>query len=358
MSNNPNLPESENTVDMLALCINACKSLGRGLVAMFKGIGVAIAACVGFVVRHFFLLLGAGVCGLVIIIINNHSSSERHLEGEAQLYCNIPLQNIEIEIDKLGSRIGDANLLASMLDINADLTRKISKISFGYGMDVDDDDEVDYVEYDKLKAGNIYAEKILKGGAGGDQLVKTPVKVKVEHYGFLKVSTTSNPAEFQEISHAICHYINQRPALQVLRALTYQELVTNIAEIEKQKNMLDSLLQIEYFVNSKLRAASFAQGGNKLVLADYKSTDRNLDGTIDYHDIISLTKQQNEMTTRLAKANEVVMIQSDFVPVATASVLTLNIGWLTLWMICFVVGALIYDYRKPLGEYIRKQRQK
>ena len=358
MSNNPNLPESENTIDILALCINACKSIGRGLAAMFKGIGVAIAACVGFVVRHFFLLLGAGVCGLgVIIILNSRSASERRLEGEAQLFCNVPLQNIEIEIEKLGSRIGDADLLASTLGIDAQLARRISKISFGYGMDVDDDGEVNYVEYDKLKAGNIYAEKILKGGSNGEQLVKTPVKIKVEDYGFLKVSTTSSPAEFQEIGHAICRYINQLPALQVLRALNYQELVTHVAEIEKQKNMLDSLLQIEYFINSKLRAASFAQGGNKLVLADYKSTDRNLDGTIDYRDIISLTKQQNKMTTRLAKSGEVVMIQSDFVPVATASVLTLNIGWLTLWMLCFVIGALIYDFRKPLGEYIRKQRQ-
>lgn len=363
MSNNPNLPESENTVDLLALCINACKSIGRGLAAMFKGIGVAIAACVGFVVRHFFLLLGAGVCGLVIIIILSGQSSVQHqYVGEAQLFCNVPLQNIEIEVDKLGQLAlsRKSSTLASLLDIDIELSKKIHYIQFGYGMDIDDDGELNYTEYNKQLSANVYTEKILKGGQNSnEQLIRTPVKIKVNDYAFLKILTnTSSTEEFKKIGHAVCHYLNQRPVLQTMLQLKRMEIETEMAEVEIQKDMLDSLLRIEYFINSKLKAASFAQGSSQLVLADYKVDGSGLNGTpVDYKDIIHLTQQKNALNTRLAKANDVVVIQSDFVPhfIRTR---TFKIRLLVLWMTCFVVGALIYDFRKPLGEYIRRQRQK
>lgn len=360
MSNNPNLPESENTVDLLALCVNACKSIGRGLTAMFKGIGVAIAACVGFVVRHFFLLLGAGVCGLVIIIIlSGLASEERYLEGEAKLRCNAPLQDIEIIVDKLGQQtVTSTVLLASELRLDPKLVKKISLISFGYGMDIDNDNKVDYAEYDKNKATDIYKETILKGGNSAEQIVKTPIRIKVADCGFLKIgASSSTPAEFQKMGQAVLDYINRQPSLQLSRQLACHEMEMQITEITTQRDMLDSLLRIEYFINSKLRAASYAQGGDKLLLADYKNDLRNSNGTsVDYRDILSLTEQKNKLTSRLAQAQDVVKLQSDFLPLATAT-RTLKFGLLLVWMTCFAIGALIYDYRKPLGEYIRRQRQ-
>ncbi len=362
MSNNPNLPESENTVDLLALCINACKGIGRGLAAMFKGIGTAIAACVGFVVRHVFLLLGAGVCGLGIIILSGQTSLKHYLEGEALVYSSVPLKNIELEIDKLNGHAisGHSALLASTIGLDADLAKKINSITFGYGMDIDNDGQIDYAEYVKQRTQDLYTEKTLKGGNNGDQIVKTPTRIKIVNYGFLNVKTsTSNSAEFQKISHAICDYLNQQPALRMLRQLACQEMEMQIAEITTQRNILDSLLRIEYFINSKLRAASFAQGGNKLVLADYKNDNKTPYGsTVDYQDIINLTDKKNTLTTRLAKSQEVITIQSDFVPLSSSSASVFKYSMLLLWMACFVIGTLIYDFRKPILEYIRKQRQK
>lgn len=361
MANNTNLPDSEESVDIIALCIKTCKKIGQGIAATFKGIVVAISACFGFIVRHFFLLLGAGVCGLAIIILSGRSSVQHQYVGEAQLFCNVPLQNIEIEVDKLGQLAPSkkSSTLASLLDIDIELSKKIHCIQFGYGMDIDNDGVLDYTEYDKQLYANVYTERVLKGENNSEQLIKTPVKTKVNDHGFLKIQTvTSSTEEFRKIGYAVCQYLNQHPVLQTMLQLKRMEIETEMAEIEIQKKMLDSLLRIEYFINSKLKAASFAQGSSQLVLADYKVDGSSLNGTpVDYKDIIRLTQQKNALNTRLGKANDVVVIQSDFVPhfIRTR---TFKIRLLVLWMTCFVVGALIYDFRKPLGEYIRKQRQK
>lgn len=359
MNENPPSSPSENEIDLLALLVNACKAIGRGVAAAFKGIGLALTACFNFGIRYFFWLLGGVASGLLIIIVGGRLSEKEYVTGEAMMSCpGTPLQDIEAEINKLNKIISAKNtaILASenMLDIEASLAQSLKSLSFGFGMDIDNDTTVDFVEYNKLKAKNIYIEKTLKGGANGDRIVKEPVQQKIPGLFFLKMETeVTDLADFHTLGHAVCNYLNRLPQLQVQLQQQRREWATRLAETIAQKDLLDSLLRIEYFENSRLKAASFAQGADKLVLSDYKKSG----SPIDYKDIIILTEEQARLETLLDKTQQVVLVQSDFAPVP-ASMRTKKIWIGLIWMGLFIVAALIYDHRKPIGAYIRQQRQK
>ncbi|MDE7149619.1 MAG: hypothetical protein K2O01_04335 [Bacteroidales bacterium] len=359
MNENPSSSPSENEIDLLALLVNACKAIGRGIAIAVKGIGTGIMACIGFCVRHFFWLLGGTVSGLLIIILFGRLSEKMYVTGEAMLTCiGTPLQDIETEIHKLNQVIlaKNAAVLASenMLDTDISLIQSLRNLSFGFGMDIDNDTAVDFVEYNKAKAKNIYTEKTLKGGSNGDRIVKEPVQQKVPGLFFLKMETEVTAlSDFHALGQAVCAYLNRLPQLQSQLHLQRLEWEARIAEIETQKSLLDSLLRIEYFENSRLKAASFAQGSDKLTLSDYKKNG----SPIDYEDLINLTDEQARLETMLAKTRQVVTIQSNFVPVPAS--LRVKKVWVGLiWVGIFIVSALIYDFRKPIGQYIRQQRQK
>lgn len=357
--NTPNLTPQDQEIDLLAMFLNACKAIGRGIAAAVKGLGIALAACFNFCIRYFFWLLGGVVSGLLIIILGGRFSEKEYVTGEAMLNCpGTPLQDIETEINKLNQVVlaKNATALASenMLDIEPALAQNLKSLTFGFGMDIDNDTAFDFVEYNKAKAKNIYTEKTLKGGSNGDRIVKEPVQQKVPGIFFLKMdSEVAGLQDFYTLGHAVCDYLNRLPQLQRQLELQRREWETRITELEAQKALLDTLLRIEYFENSRLKAASFAQGGDKLVLSDYKRNG----SPIDYKDIMALVEEQAQLETLLAKTQQVVTIQSDFVPVP-ASMRTKKIWLGLIWMGFFIVAALIYDNRKPLGTYIRQQRRK
>lgn len=356
-TSNPNTQNQE--IDLLAILVNACKAIGRGITAAFKGIGIALTACFNFGIRYFFWLLGGVLSGLLIIILGNRLSEKAYVTGEAMLSCpGTPLQDIETEINKLNTIVLSKNktVLASenLLDIEPAQAQNLKSLAFGFGMDIDNDSTVDFVEYNKLKAKNTYIEKTLKGGANGDRIIKEPIQQKVSGIFFLKIdSEVTDLSDFHTLGQAVLNYLNRQPHLQ--RQLQLQRGVweARIAEIEDLKSLLDSMLRIEYFENSRLKAASFAQGADKLVLSDYKKSG----SPIDYKDIMSLSNEQARLETLLAKTQQVVTVQSNFAPVP-ASQRTKKIWMGLIWMGLFIVAALIYDQRKPIGAYIRRQRQK
>lgn len=355
---NPN-PGTGNEIDLLSLVVTCCKGIGRGIAAIFKGIGIALAACFGFCVRHFFWLLGGVVGGLLIIIITSSLAERVAMTGEAMLSCyGVPLADIENEIGKLNQMVqNDKAPFATtqgLLHLDASQARGLKSIAFGYGMDFDDDGSADLVQYDTRKARNIYTEKTLKGGDKGDQIVKTPIQQKVPEIFFLKIETDVEDLQnFQTIGYAICDYLNNLPSLQVIHELKHREWVAQIEEIDRQKILLDSMLRIEYFVNSRLKAASYGQGAEKLVLADHKQ----IGIPFDYKNIIELTTQKSALQTRLAQTKQIVNLVSDFQPVPTSQHTKKILGGL-IWMVLFIVAALIYDFRKPIGHYIKEQRQR
>lgn len=359
MNETPSPAPTENEIDLLAILVNACKAIGRGITAAFRGIGIALTACFNFGIRYFFWLLGGVVSGLLIIILGNRLSEKAYVTGEAMLSCpGTPLQDIETEINKLNTVVLSKNktILASenLLDIEPVQAQNLKSITFGFCMDTDNDSIVDFVEYNKLKAKNIYIEKMLKGGANGDRILKEPIQQKVLGIFFLKIdSEVTDLADFQTLGQAVFNYLNSRPQLQRQLQLQRGEWEARIAEIEAQKALLDSMLRIEYFENSRLKAASFAKGADKLVLSDYKKNG----SPIDYNDIMSLAAEQARLETLLAKTQQVITVQSDFAPVP-ASRRTKMIWQGLTWMGLFIVVALLYDQRKPLGAYIRRQRHK
>lgn len=358
--NNENTPNTQDQeIDLLAILVNVCKAIGRGITAAFKGIGIALAACFNFGIRYFFWLLGGVVSGVLIIIVGGRLSEKSYVTGEAMLSCpGTPLQDIETEIHKLNTVVLSKNktVLTSenLLGIKPAQAQNLKSLAFGFGMDTDNDTTIDFVEYNKFKAKNLYLEKTLKGGPNGDRIVKEPIQQKVPGVFFLKIdSEVTDLADFHTLGQAVINYLNRQPHLQRQLQLQRREWEARIAEIEAQKTLLDSMLRIEYFENSRLKAASFAQGADKLVLSDYKKSG----SPIDYNDLMSLAEEQTRLETLLAKTQQVVTVQSDFAPVP-ASQRTKKIWMGLIWMGLFIVAALIYDQRKPIGAYIRRQRQK
>lgn len=354
---NPNTGTPDTEIDLLALLVKSCRAIGRGIAAAVKGIGIALAAVFGFCVRHFFLFSGSVISGVLIIIVFGRLSQKNYVTGEAMLTCyGTPLSDLESEIVKLDQiiRTDKSHGLAiqSLLEIDSALARGLRSISFGYGMDIDNDTVPDYVEYTPSKAKNIYIEKTLKGGASGDRIVKEPLQQKVPNLFFLKIETEiPDLTLFHTIGQAVCDYLNRLPSLQVQLQLQRAAWEAQLLETIRQKTLIDSMLRIEYFENSRLKAASFAQGSDKLVLADHKQIGM----PFDYKDVLTLTSQQTALQTLLVQSQQIVNITSDFKPV-TASMRSKKI-WLGLvWVGLFAIGALLYDFRKPIGRYIREQR--
>lgn len=357
--NNGNLnPDTGSEIDLLALFISCCKAIGRGIAAFFKAIGIALTACFNFCVRHFFWLLGGVVSGLLIIIISVRLTKQNYVTGEAMLSCyGTSLSDIEIEINKLSQMIQSdktAFAIQAKLGLPPELACGLKNILFGYGMDIDNDTIADFVEYKPAKAKNIYTEKTLKGGTNGDYIVKTPIQQKVPNIFYLKIETHVNDIDnFHTIGQAICNYLNQLPTLQTILEMQRLSWETQIEEIDRQKILLDSMLRIEYFENSRRKAASFGQGAEKLVLADPKQTGI----PFDYKDILLLTEQKSALVNLLTKSKQMVNVVSDFQPTPT-SISSQKIGLGLIWIGLFIVIALIYDYRKPIGRYIKEQRQR
>ncbi|MDE6112784.1 MAG: hypothetical protein K2G46_05175 [Bacteroidales bacterium] len=358
--NNSNLnPDTGNEIDLLALFVSCCKGIGRGIAAAVKGIGIAVAACFGFCVRHFFWLLGGVVSGIFIIFIASSLSKRNYVTGEAMLSCyGTPLADIENEIVKLNRLIqadkAPYTTTQALLGLTPDQAKGLKEIAFGYGMDIDNDTVADFVEYLPGKAQNLYTEKTLKGGANGDRIVKTPIQQKVPNLFFLKIATEVDDLQnFNAIGAAICNYLNNLPNMQLVLGLQRLQWENSIVEIDRQKSLLDSMLRIEYFENSRLKAVSYGQGADKLVLADPKQTGI----PFDYRDIIALTNQRSQLQTLLAQTERMVNIISDFQP-TPYSTRTQKIWAGLIWMGLFIVIALIYDYRKPIGQYIKEQRQR
>ena len=350
---------SGNEIDLLALFISCCKAIGRGIVACVKGIGIALTACFNFCLRHFFWLLGGVVSGLLIIIVGTLLSQKNYVTGEAKLSCyTSDLTNIQDEINKINKMIMSDNasffVAQSLLGLDPKLTLGLKNISFGYGMDIDNDTIADFVEYTPGKARNLYTEKTLKGGSNGDQIIKTPIQQKVPNIFFMKIETEIDDLQkLTEIGHAVCNYLNNLPTLQEQLQLQRLAWESNIVEIDRQKTLLDSMLRIEYFINSRLKAASYGQGAERLVLADQKQVGI----PFDYKDIIALTSQKNALQTLLATNKQSINIISDFQPVPTSQ--HSKKIWLgVIWLGLFIVSALVYEYRKPIGQYIKAQRQR
>ncbi|MDE6514551.1 MAG: hypothetical protein K2L03_00760, partial [Bacteroidales bacterium] len=246
------------------------------------------------------------------------------------------------------------NFVQSQLGLSPELARSLKSIAFGYGMDIDNDTIADYVEYTPGKAKNIYVEKTLKGGANGDKIVKTAIQQKVPNLFYLKIETNIDDLkDFHTMGQAICDYLNRLPTLQTILELQRMSWEARIEEIDRQKTLLDSMLRIEYFENSRQKAASYGQGAEKLVLADPKQ----MGIPFDYKDIIGLTEQKTALLTLLAQTRQMVNIVSNFQP-EEAVTHTQKIWGGLLWMGLFILIALIYDYRKPIGQYIKEQRQR
>lgn len=348
----------DNETDLVALFVTCCRAIGRGIAAMFRGIGIALSASLGFCVRHFFWLSG-GVVGGLLIIISTLLAQKNYVTGEAMLSCyGTSLSDIETEINKLNKMIQSDNMslkiLQSKLGLSPELTRGLKSIQFGYGMDIDNDTIVDFVEYTPGKAKNLYMEKMLKGGNNGDKIIRTPIQQKVPNVFYLKIETNVNDIDsFHKIGHAICNYLNQLPTLQTILEMQRLSWETQIEEIDRQKTLLDSMLRIEYFENSRRKAASYGQGAEKLVLADPKQ----IGIPFDYKDILSLTEQKSALVALLTNTKQMVNVVSDFQPTPTSSS-SQKFGLGLIWIGLFLVIALIYDYRKPIGRYIKEQRQR
>lgn len=358
-SNGNAAPDTGNEIDLVALLLSCCKAIGRGIAATFKGIGIALVACFNFCVRHFFWLLSGIASCFVLLFICTMVSKRNYVTGEAMLTCySTPLSDIENEVNKLNQMIQSDKVtfktIQAKLGLPAELARGLKNITFGYGMDIDNDTIVDFAEYTPGKAKNIYTEKTLKGGTNGDRLIQTPVQQKVPNIFFLKIETNVNDIDsFHAIGQAVCDYLNRLPTLQAI--LEQQRLAweAQIEEIDRQKILLDSMLRIEYFENSRRKAASYGQGAEKLVLADPKQTGI----PFDYKDILSLTEQKTALLTLLSQTQQTVNLVSDFQP-TPSSTHSQKIGLGLIWLCLFIIAALIYDYRKPIGRYIREQRQR
>ncbi|MDE6440569.1 MAG: hypothetical protein K2K51_06080, partial [Bacteroidales bacterium] len=188
-------PDTGNEIDLVALFVTCCKAIGRGIAAAVKGIGIALAACFSFCVRHFFWLLGGIASGLIIIFLCSTLSKRNYVTGEAMLSCyGTTLSNIENEVNKLNQMLQSERaslaFVQTQLGLSPELARSLRSITFGYGMDIDNDTIADYVEYTPAKAKNIYVEKTLKGGTNGDKIIKTPVQQKVSNIFYLKIETS------------------------------------------------------------------------------------------------------------------------------------------------------------------------
>jgi hypothetical protein len=267
-------------------------------------------------------LIGA-VAGFALYTVTKTYYSSNLVVNTGEISNKIIIDHI----NKLSVLNGKTKILSGYLDITEAEAEEITRVKAYYGIDINKDYVVDYIDF---------KEKYNP---------KDTNQVRVPGYLYLKVSVY-NEAVFPALRKGLFQYISRNEYIKQLHEINLRQKREYIKELEIEMTKIDSLQRIQFQKNST---------SIKDILLTNKPEIQLFHG-----DILHLYSRKQALERDLDIYKDPIVIVQDFTPLeeeerpVTKYVLILGIVGAVLGLIC----AIFWQYRKKIWKLIKEDSSK
>ncbi|MDR1672938.1 MAG: hypothetical protein LBS09_05710 [Bacteroidales bacterium] len=279
-----------------------------------KSLWIAIFAVIGMVFGFFW-----------------HSVTQSYYSSV--LVANTGNINNDIMIDhvnKLSVLKNKPDILARHLGITEAEAKEVHSIKAFYGIDVNNDDVMDFVDYK-----GIYAPK-----SNADTLMR-----RIPSYIYLKVSIY-NEDIFPILRKGILQYLNSNTYIRELHNIRIKQKKEYIVELERERLMIDSLQRYQFTLSNSSRSVR-----DMLMMSSPEIK-------LFYNDQLKLYDQQQSIERDIELFKEPITIIQDFMALSVedrpVTQLVLIFGIIAAFVGLFC--ALLWQYRRFIWRLIKEDR--
>lgn len=308
-------------VELFSRMGKAIKSFFTWLLRLFNGFILLL-------VRKSLWLFSFSIIGIFFGYLV-YKNTPRYYSSEMIARSNAINNSVVINSINLLNNLFENNnykTLGSYFGITTQNAEKIKSIEAFYGIDVNRDNIVDFVDYEKKYSPKDTTQK------------------RLTDVFYLKISVYDE-AVFKDARDGIKQYLNSNPYLVEYDAVRKKQALSLIEEYKNQIKKLDSLQKVQYFEVP----SSQKSGSNQMIILNEK--EKKL-----YHaEIISLYNNQLGLERDLLLNPEPITIIQDFTPLAKVD--NPLIKFLKVWVISFfILGfiiSLLWQYRRKIWTLIK-----
>ena len=282
------------------------------------------------IIRKSIWIIGFTCIGIAIgLLFFNHTS--RFYTSNMVAKCNSTDNNIVISaINQLNDLCQNDNnsILARYLEMAPEQASQIKSIKAYYGIDVNRDSIVDYIDYT-----NTYNPKDTS-----QKIIKNMVFTNVEVY---------NEEVFTELRDGLKKFIWKNPYIAKNNEVRKEQVALMICAVDREIKKLDSLQQTYYHSQLTQKA-----GNGQVVLLNEKETK------VYYNDIIKLVTTKQKLEKSLSVDPDPITVTQDFTPLSKAE--NPWTKYVKAWGITFAIlgfiTALLWQYRKKIYNLIKEKQ--
>jgi len=318
--------QATDEVDLIELFNRMGRGIKKGIVWLFRQVEHLLI----LLVKKSLWIISFGIGGLIVAIIFYYISPRYYSSQMTAISNSVPNNYIISSVNLLHDVFEEKNyLMASRyLNIPLDKVEQIKSIIACYGIDVNRDNIVDYIDY---KNSFKYNPK--------DSLVK-----RLTNYFFVSLEVY-NEEIFPAAREGIKNYIYKNDYViknNEERIRRNEEIIKSI-NIEIKK--LDSLQRIEYFEVPRIQKASSGQ----MVFLNEKEIRL-------YHDqLLSLQKDKIQLEKENKINNEPITIVQDFTPLSKAEnpYSKYGVKWGLVFAVIGFFASLVWQFRTKIVDFIK-----
>lgn len=319
----PNTRPSEE-IDLLELMSRMVRSIKRFFIWLYD----LLISFIQFILSKTLWILSfsiiGGVFGYLLFTNTPRFYSSEMIARSNAMNNSVIVGSINLLDDIFDNR--NYNALGAYLGIPVEKAEKIKSIEAFYGIDLNHDKLVDYVDYEKIYNPKDTTQK------------------RLTDIFYLRISVYDETV-FTSARDGIKQYLNTNPfVLENNRVRTLQAL-SLINEYKNQIIKLDSLQKVQYFEVPKLQKA----GNNQMIFLNEK------EARLYHGDIISLYNRQLGLEKELMLNPDPITVIQDFTPLAKADnplIKFLRIGILFFAVLGFFLS-IIWQFRTKIWMIIK-----
>jgi hypothetical protein len=273
-------------INLLELFSVIGKGIKNGFLNILKVILFLVIFCVKRI--HFILLfiVFGGIIGW-LFFINTQLYYSSDLIAQPNGISSTEMVDYISDLTKLCKR-GNTKGLAFLLQLPDSTTKKIKSIDVFHYIDLNRDNIGDFIDFFRKFDAKDTSRRI------------------ISNRFYLQVEVFDNKS-FRDVKNGIFNYISNNPYLVKLNELRKKELIELIGQTKTEIGKLDSLQNVDYFMNNNRLESS---SDNKLMFLSEK------DKRMYYHDKLSLIQRKQSYEKELDLATAPITIIKDFTHLA------------------------------------------
>ena len=282
MSDNPELKEKNDEIDLLDLFRKMSRTIGR----MSRAIGKAILISIVFLFRHWLplalsIFLGIGAAYILKMTATSYYTSDlilRPNSGNASDMISY--------INRLHKNCEEKNFpaLADAISLPENQVRNITDIRAFWIIDRGNDGIPDDVDFK------------------GNSSVYDTVNVRMRDRFDIRVQIKL-PQELVQVKKGLIKYINSDSLFQQLNRIRLRHNMELLARLENDILLLDSLQKVKYFEETRSR---IPQSGDQMIFLQEQKTQ------LVYSDIYALYARKQAVETEQEIYKDIVKVLSEF----------------------------------------------